>query len=114
MPSNAFAGAQLSINLDAIATNWRALTARLKAGARAGAVVKADAYGLGLAAVAPALHNAGCREFFTASLDEGIELRALLPDCRIFVFFGPQPGEAKELSRHHLCLLYTSPSPRDS
>ena len=68
MPSNAFAGAQLSINLDAIAANWRALTARLKAGARAGAVVKADAYGLGLAAVAPALHNAGCREFFTASL----------------------------------------------
>ena len=102
MPSNAFAGAQLSINLDAIAANWRALTARLKAGARAGAVVKADAYGLGLAAVAPALHNAGCREFFTASLDEGIELRALLPDCPIFVFFGLQPGEAKEFSRHHL------------
>jgi len=102
MPSNAFAGAQLSINLDAITANWRALTARLKAGARAGAVVKADAYGLGLAAVAPALHNAGCREFFTASLDEGIELRALLPDCPIFVFFGLQPGEAKEFSRHHL------------
>ena len=102
MPPNAFAGAQLSIDLDAIAANWRALAAHLKAGARAGAVVKADAYGLGLAAVAPALHNAGCREFFTASLDEGIELRALLPDCRISVFFGPQPGEAEELSRHCL------------
>ena len=102
MPPNAFASAQLSIDLDAIAANWRALTAHLKAGARAGAVVKADAYGLGLAAVAPALLNAGCREFFTASLDEGIELRALLPDCRIFVFFGPQPGESEELSRHRL------------
>ena len=102
MPPNAFASAQLSIDLDAIAANWRALAARLKAGAHTGAVVKADAYGLGLAAVAPALHNAGCREFFTASLDEGIELRALLPDCRISVFFGPQPGEAEEFSRHRL------------
>ena len=39
MPPNAFAGAQLSINLDAITANWRALGARLKSGARAGAVV---------------------------------------------------------------------------
>lgn len=102
MPPNAFAGAQLSIDLDAIATNWRVLGARLKAGARAGAVVKADAYGLGLAAVAPALHGAGCRDFFTASLDEAIALRAVLADCRIYVFFGPQPGEAAEYSRHAL------------
>ena len=102
MPPNAFAGAQLCINLDAITANWRALGARLKAGARAGAVVKADAYGLGMAAAAPALHAAGCREFFIASLDEGIELRALLTDCRIFVFFGPHPGEAGEFSRHRL------------
>ena len=102
MPPNAFAGAQLSIDLDAIAANWRALGARLEGGARAGAVVKADAYGLGMAAVAPALHAAGCREFFTASLDEATALRALLADCRISVFFGPQPGEAAEFSHHGL------------
>ncbi|MEE8171853.1 MAG: alanine racemase [Alphaproteobacteria bacterium] len=102
MPPNAFAGAQLSIDLDAIAANWRALGARLHGGARAGAVVKADAYGLGMAAVAPSLHAAGCRDFFTASLDEGIALRAFLADCRIYVFFGPGPGEAAEYSRHGL------------
>ncbi|MDA0228718.1 MAG: alanine racemase [Proteobacteria bacterium] len=102
MPSNAFAGAQLSIDLDAIAANWRALAARLEAGARAGAVVKADAYGLGMAAVAPALHGAGCRDFFTASLDEAIALRAVQADCRIYAFFGPLPGEAAEYSRHAL------------
>lgn len=102
MPPNAFAGAQLTIDLDAIAANWRALTARLKAGARAGAVVKADAYGLGLAAVAPALHSAGCRDFFTASLDEAIALRDLVAECRIYAFFGPLPGEAAEYSRHAL------------
>ena len=108
MPPNAFAGAQLSIDLDAIAANWRALGARLEGGARAGAVVKADAYGLGLAEVAPVLHAAGCRDFFTASLDEGIELRALLATrpakeaCRIYVIFGPLPGAAAEYSRHGL------------
>ena len=102
MPPNAFAGAQLSIDLDAIAANWRALGARLDGGARAGAVVKADAYGLGLAEVAPVLHAAGCRDFFTASLDEGIALRALVADCRICVFYGPQPGEAAEYSHHGL------------
>jgi alanine racemase len=99
---NAFAGAQLSIDLDSITANWRALGARLKAGARAGAVVKADAYGLGMAEVAPALHSAGCRDFFTATLDEAIHLRTLLADCRISVFFGPQADEAEEFSRRRL------------
>jgi alanine racemase len=114
MSANVFAGAELSIDLDAIAANWCALDARLAGGARAGAVVKADAYGLGMAEVAPALLGAGCGDFFTATLDEGIALRALLAArtagaaraageaCRIYVFFGPRRGEAAEYSRHRL------------
>ena len=65
MSPNAFAGAQLTIDLDAISANWRALGARLKNGAQAAAVVKANAYGLGISAVAPALYDAGCRDFGT-------------------------------------------------
>ncbi|PPR28451.1 MAG: Alanine racemase, biosynthetic [Alphaproteobacteria bacterium MarineAlpha10_Bin1] len=102
MSPNAFAGAQLTIDLDAISANWRALGARLKNGARAAAVVKANAYGLGISAVAPALYDAGCRDFFVASLDEGIALRAILPDGQIYVFFGPTPEDAAEYSRHWL------------
>ncbi len=102
MPPNAFAGAHLTIDLDAITANWRALGARLKDGAVAAAVVKANAYGLGLAAVAPALHKAGCRELFVASLDEAIALRAILPESRIYVFFGPSAQDAAEYSRHRL------------
>ena len=41
------------------------------------AVVKADAYGLGAARVAPALADAGCDSFFVARLEEGIALRKL-------------------------------------
>jgi len=32
-------------------------------------VVKADAYGLGVARVAPALEKAGCRDFFVATTE---------------------------------------------
>ena len=49
------AGAILEIELDAIAANWQKLADRVAPGARCAAVVKADAYGLGMAKVAPAL-----------------------------------------------------------
>ncbi|ARJ70522.1 alanine racemase [Paracoccus contaminans] len=83
----------LTIDLAALAANWRALAARAP-GARPGAVVKADAYGLGAAQVAPALHAAGARDFFVAQAAEGRAIRPLLPgDARIFVLSGHMPGE---------------------
>lgn len=86
------AQAALSIDLDAIAANWRLLAARA-APAECAAVVKADAYGLGVARVAPALHRAGCRTFFVALLAEAVALRAHLPaDSRILVLNGALPG----------------------
>jgi len=51
-------------------------------------VVKADAYGLGMVEVAPALARAGCKIFFVATLREAAALRALLPDATIYVFGG--------------------------
>jgi alanine racemase len=63
------AGGVLEIDLVAIAENWRRLRQRLAPPAIAAAVVKADAYGLGMAQVAPALAQAGCTLFFVATLD---------------------------------------------
>lgn len=71
------AGGVLSIDLDAIVANWRLLQARV-APAECAAVVKADAYGLGVNRVAMALFSAGCRTFFVATVDEGIALRRVL------------------------------------
>jgi alanine racemase len=87
------AGAVLEIDLGAVAANWRLLRDRAAAGsgAASAAVVKADAYGLGMAAVTPALAAAGCRTFFVAHLDEGIALRGLLPDAEIAVLNGLLP-----------------------
>jgi len=82
----------LTIDRTALAANWRLLAGRLKRGAQASAVVKADAYGLGAAKVAPALARAGCVDFFVATPEEGLELKPLLPQARLYVLEGPAPG----------------------
>ncbi|GLK65922.1 alanine racemase [Paracoccus kondratievae] len=82
----------LVIDLSAIVANWKTLAAKAE-GARAAAVVKADAYGLGAERVAPALYAAGARDFFVALASEGRVLRPLLPeDARIFVLSGHMEG----------------------
>ncbi|MCS6779043.1 MAG: alanine racemase [Geminicoccaceae bacterium] len=78
---------RLDIDLAAIAANWREL-ARRAAPADCAAVVKADAYGLGLAPVARALAAAGCTTFFVARPEEGVALRAILKEARILVLDG--------------------------
>ncbi len=96
------AGAILRIDLSALAGNYRLLQGKLSPGSACGAVVKADAYGLGMTRVAPALAAAGCRVFFVALLDEAIALRAVLPDAEIHVFAGATAVTADEFTRHRL------------
>ena len=89
----------LTVDLTAIAANWTALRDRHAAmgGGAVGAAVKADAYGLGAAQVAPALAAAGCRHFFVAHVSEGIAIRAALgPGPMIAVLNGFRPGAAGE------------------
>lgn len=95
------ATAVLAVDLAAIRANYRLLTARHARG-RVAAVVKADAYGLGMKAVAPALWAEGCRAFFVATPDEGAALRRLLPLARIGVFNGLLPGQEARFLRLRL------------
>ncbi len=95
------AGAILTIDLDAVADNYRRLCAEL-GGTACAAVVKADAYGLGMARVAPALARAGVRTFFVAQLEEATALRAMFPveaevEVEIYVLNGLGTGPAAEL-----------------
>ncbi|RIK88703.1 MAG: alanine racemase [Hyphomicrobiales bacterium] len=90
------AGGRLTVDLDALVENYRLLQRRA-APARVAGVVKADAYGLGASRVGPALWRAGCRTFFVALPQEGIELRAALPQADIYVLngtFGPEAAPA--------------------
>jgi alanine racemase len=79
--------AELHIDLDALATNYRALCSIARP-ARVAAVVKANAYGLGIGPVAASLAAAGCDTFFVSSFAEGVELRALAPAVHVLVLEG--------------------------
>ena len=90
--------ATLTIDLDAIVANWRALDAATGQGTETGAVVKADAYGLGAARVARALARAGARTFFVAVAEEGAAVRtAARPRTRHPRLLGPHGRRY----RHH-------------
>ncbi|HEY2110729.1 MAG TPA: alanine racemase, partial [Dongiaceae bacterium] len=91
----------LTIDLGAIVDNWRLLADTARP-AEAAAAVKADAYGLGMARVAPVLAAAGVRTFFVATAEEGVALRSLLPAPEIYVLNGVAPRGAAAMVRHRL------------
>lgn len=88
-------------DLDIIAANFRKIEAYLPK-AKSSAVVKANAYGIGMIPVSKALFRAGCRDFFVATVDEGIHLRQALPDVNIFVFNGVWPKTEEIFTEHKL------------
>jgi alanine racemase len=93
-PSLSQSSGILTVDLTALADNWRSLSQRA-APARCAAVVKADAYGVGLEEAALVLHAAGCRNFFVAQLSEGSRARAALGPTReasLYVLNGLQAG----------------------
>ena len=79
---------RLDIDRDALAHNWRAL-ARLSGEARAGAAVKADAYGIGASVAVPVLREAGCRDFFVTYASEAADILDLGPAAEIALLHGP-------------------------
>lgn len=100
--------AELRIDLDAIAANWRALARASRA--EMAATVKADAYGLGVAPVARRLAAAGARRFFVALAHEGATLRAALgPEPEIMVFSGHMAGDATTLRAAALTPVLNAP-----
>ncbi len=92
--SNNTSGPWVDINLGAIAANCATLRAAAP-GAEMAAVVKCNAYGLGLAAVAKTLVEQNCKTFFVAYPEEGADLRKVLnsrnANAAIYVFNGPLP-----------------------
>lgn len=92
----ALATGVVTIDLRAIQDNWRTLAARVSP-AECGAVVKADAYGLGAERVIPALAQAGCRSFFVATPLEAQQARRLAPAATIYVLDGLLPGSGDAL-----------------
>lgn len=98
------ASGTLTIDLDALVRNWKALDAASGGGVETGAVVKADGYGLDAGRVARALAGAGARKFFVAVAAEAAALREVLGrGPEIHVFSGHMAGDTDMI--HDLDLI---------
>ena len=85
------ARAVLTVDLAALRANWARLN-QASGRAECAGVIKADAYGLGLAPIARALTREGCKTFFVATVDEGRAVREVQPGATIYVLDGLLPG----------------------
>ena len=61
------------------------------------AIVKADAYGHGLALCAPAAVRAGARWLGVTSVEEGLAARAVCPEAEILIIGGVFPGQGADV-----------------
>ena len=106
-------GPRLALDFDALAHNWRTVCAA-GMGQPVGAVVKNDAYGLGVAAVVPRLWALGCREFWVATLHEAQAVRHSLRDAaagaaRILVLNGLSGTRPEDFAAQGLTPVLTGP-----
>lgn len=91
---------RLKLDEAALVHNWLRLD-QLSGKARAGAAIKANAYGLGAERVARLLHDAGCRDFFVAYAGEAAELEGIVNPAQVSILHGPQNAdEARWISAH--------------
>ena len=94
--------ARATIDLSNIAANWTALS-KMPGAKEVGAVVKANGYGLDVNPVCQTLVKAGCKTYFTATMAEGAEVRAIVgPEADIIVFHGVTDAEADLAKEHRL------------
>jgi alanine racemase len=97
---------KICTDLSAIVLNYRHL--QHLSSAEVGAVVKANAYGLGAIPISLALENAGCRTFFVARMQEGVDLRANGVKHTIYVLHGLSKGEEREFIEYNLIPVLNS------
>ena len=101
------AGGRLTINLDALAANYRLLRER-SGTAKCAAVVKADAYGLGAEQVVERLAQEGCDTFFVALPAEGIALKQKHPNATFFLLNGVHAQSVETVANSNLVPVLSS------
>ena len=105
-------GSILTVDLNVLAKNFAYLKKRIAGKAICSAVVKSNAYGLGLEKVVSRLLTEGCHSFFVATLDEAIELRGYLKqqdkDADIYILNGLPKGIEKDLTKYGITPVLNS------
>ena len=92
----------LKISLDDIQYNWKLINTA--SNGKAAAVVKANAYGMGMIEVASALLESGCNYFYVANIFEGLKLRKKFKSNKISIaiFEGYLEGNQKFYAENNL------------
>ena len=80
---------KIIIDLNSIEKNYKLIKKKIGKECSIAAVLKANAYGLGIKEISIKLKELGCKFFFVATLKEGMELRKILKDIEIFILNGP-------------------------
>lgn len=107
------AGAWLTIDLKALMANYRLFDEKTGTSCDVAAIVKANAYGLGVKPVADTLYSCGARSFFVATLEEALELKAHLDEqnskiTRLAILGGLFHGCEQDYSAHNLSPVLNS------
>ena len=98
----------LTINLSALVENWRILGSTVGS-STCSAVLKANAYGIGITQAGSALYRAGCNSFFVATAEEGAELRSTIgPNAIIMALNGALKENTNSLIEHNIIPVLNS------
>ena len=101
--------ATLRINLTAISENWKQLHQLSKSTVRTAAVVKANAYGLGIKPIAEHLFITGVKTFFVSTADEAVQLRQILPQpVDIYYLNGYSNGDLDAVTEYGIMPVLNS------
>lgn len=100
--------AWIETGLEAAVANLQVLRRQFGPGVEIIAVVKANAYGHGVAGIAPALQAAGADRFAVAWLEEALALRELGITRPIIVLSHTYPGDAVRAVEHDITLTVHS------
>ena len=92
--------ARVRVDCAALASNYRFFADRSEKACAA--VVKANAYGMGVEYAVPVFERAGCRVFAVATVEEGIAVRALTAGARILLLGGVDQRSASVAEQHRL------------
>ena len=99
----------VEISTRALEDNYRLLQSLAPPDAELLAIVKADAYGHGLALCAPAFTIAGAKWLGVTSVEEGVAARSVCPDARVLVIGGVFPGQGRAAIEHRLTPVVWEP-----
>ena len=97
----------LEINTKNILHNYNALS-RIANKSISGATIKANAYGLGDLKVFDILYKQGCKHFFVATIEEGINLRKKFNKGYIYILNGVDDNQINLTIKNNLIPIINS------